>query len=368
MRILKYFLLLFLLLFIGAAVFLSTQNAEYDVSKSKIIKTPASTIYTYVNDYRNWESFYSKINATPFLEYSYPSNSNQKNASFSWNGSINGTLQTKFAKENDSLAILNFENDQNNSISIKFKDTLGGTKVTWNSKGNLSFKSKILSFFNGGTTSVVTNEIEKSLQNLDKILNYELNTFSININGIVHTKETFYLKQSIVSREKNVSKNIKILIPRMLRFVSKNKIETNGKPFVLYHKYDKINDLISLSVCMPVRDSVFISAGSDMQAGKINSFLNVKSTLLGDYKHLQKTWKKSEEYISKNKLQQNISVPIMEVYSKNNSDFKSPSKFITEVYIPIFYKIEKPIPTFKKVIDSAAIKTDEVTSQSSDKP
>lgn len=238
MRILKYILLLVLLLLIGLTVFVSTQKADYNVTASKVINTPKSTLYSYINDYRNWETFETKLISDQSITYNYPEITSGKGASFSWKGSTDGKMKTLFTKENDSIFINKYENGEKSEVTFKFKDTIGGTKVTWISKGKLDFKSKILSFFNGGINSVVGNQNELSLENLNKSLNYELNTFSIKVNGIVNRSATFYLKQSIVSREKNVNKNIKILLPRMTKFVEKNKIATNGKPFILYTKYD----------------------------------------------------------------------------------------------------------------------------------
>jgi effector-binding domain-containing protein len=356
MRILKYILLLVLLLLIGLTVFVSTQKADYNVTRSKVIKSPKATLYNYVNDYRNWETFDSKFLADKSLSFTYTEVTSGKGASFSWNGSFDGKMNTLFAKENDSIFINRYEDGEKSEVCFKFKDTIGGTKVTWKSKGKLDFKSKVLSFFNGGINSVVGNEYEKSLDNLNKTLNYELNTFSIKVNGIVNRAGTFYLKQTILSREKNVAKNIKILLPRMAKFVDKNKIATNGKPFILYTKYDRVNDLIGLSVCIPVRDSIFISAGSDMQSGQLPAYTALKTTLTGDYSHSQKVWKKGYEYLAKNKLERNTSLQIIEVYAKNSLDVKTPSEWITETYIPIFPKTVAPKPVYRKPNDSTAVK------------
>jgi hypothetical protein len=61
---------------------------------------------------------------------------------------------------------------------MEFKDTEGGTKVTWQSKG-MSFLLKFYTALNGGVEEVMEKMYEKSLANLDKALDYEINTFSI---------------------------------------------------------------------------------------------------------------------------------------------------------------------------------------------
>jgi effector-binding domain-containing protein len=356
MRILKYIVLLIILLFIGLTVFVSTQKADYNVTRSKVIKTPRATLYNFINDFRNWESFDSYLISNKSLSFTYPNVTSGKGGSFSWTGNSEGKMNTIFTKENDSIFINKYDDGEKSEVSFKFKDTVGGTKVTWQSKGKLDFKSKVLAFFDGGINAVVGNDYEKSLENLNKTLNFELNTFSIKVNGIVNRSGTFYLKQSIVSREKNVNKNIKILLPRMTKFADKNNITTNGKPFILYTKYDRVNDLIGLSVCIPVKDSIFISAGSDMQSGQLPAYSALKITLTGDYSHSQKVWKKGYEYLAKNKLERNPDLQIIEVYTKNSLDVKTPSQWITETYIPVVTKPVAAKPVYRRPVDSTAVK------------
>ena len=357
MRILKYILLLLLLFFIGLTVFVSTQKADYNITRNKVIKTPRSTIYNFVNDFRNWETFDSRILADKSIVFDYPEVTSGQGASASWKGSTDGSIKTIFVKENDSIAQDQYVDGEKLQITWNFKDTIGGTKVTLQSKGKLDFKSKVLAFFNGGINNVVGNEFEKNLENLNKTLNFELNTFDIKVNGIVNRSGTFYLKQSIFSREKSVSKNIRVITAKMTKFFTKNKMSMGGKPFVSYSRYDKLNDVIGFSVNVPVRDSISITAGSDVQSGELKPYTAVKITLTGDYSHMQKAWKKGYDYIAKNNLQINAAEQVIEIYTKGITEEKSPSKWITEIYIPVFPKVEVVKPIYKTSTDSVKAKT-----------
>lgn len=355
MRILKYIFLLLFLIFIGLTVFVSTQSPTYDVTRSKVIKNPNAVIFNYINDFRNWETFATWIQEDESIKFNYPELTIGKGGSCSWTSNNgNGTLKTTFVKENDSIAQNMVQNGEQSSIYWKFKDTIGGTKVTWRSKGKLDFKSKITAFFHGGINSVIGDSYEKSLENLNKTLDYEINTFKIKINGIVNCPSGFYLKQFIHCSQKDVDKNIKILIPRMEHFFEKNKIVKNGNPFIIYHQYDRANDNVGFSVCMPVRDSINISPGSDIQAGKMVNYTSLKTTLVGDYSHTQTAWKKALAYISTNKLERNTSGQIVEVYVKGRGEIKNPSKWVTEIYIPVYPKVI-PKPSYKKPTDSTKI-------------
>ncbi|MBC7524113.1 MAG: GyrI-like domain-containing protein [Flavobacterium sp.] len=360
MRILKYLFLIFILLFIGAFVFVTTQKANYEVEKSEIIKIKKSTAFNFINDFRNWETFYFLESNNKKLIYSYPNSTIGIGSSFSWSGLSEGSVKTTALKENDSISQKMSSNQDSSYLIWKFKDTLGGTKVTIKRKGTLDFKYKLLTFFNGGINNVMGCECENILLNLNKSLVYEINTYSIKINGFVNKSGSFYLKQTLLCREKSIIKNIKILMPKLKSFVTKNKIIMNGKPFVIYDKYDGINDLIKLSVCIPVRDSIFISEGSDIQSGKFSSYNTIKATLTGDYSHCQKAWLNINNFISKNKLERDNSHKIIEIYTKSYDEIKNPSKWITEIYIPVYSRPIVKSEITKIATDSSSIKSPKI--------
>src|SRR6476620_102473 len=71
MRILKYIFLLLLLALVGITVYVATQKGDFEVTKSSIIKTPRSTVFDYVNDYKNWETFGSWMSKDSDLHFNY---------------------------------------------------------------------------------------------------------------------------------------------------------------------------------------------------------------------------------------------------------------------------------------------------------
>jgi effector-binding domain-containing protein len=345
MRILKYILLLILLALVGITVYVATQKGDFEVSKSSVIKTPRTTVFDYINDFKNWETFGSWIKKDSELKFNYNSKTIGAGAKSFWKSSANeGDIKTYFVKENDSIAQkVNF-NGTTALLSWTFKDTIGGTKVTVHSKGKMDILTKITTFFKGGINSILGDTYEKSLLNLDKTLNYEMKTYSIKVNGIVQRSSGFCLKQTVSCHIKNVSKNIKILMSRMVRFSTKNKIVLAGKPFVLYNRYDIPNDFATISVCIPVRQKIFISPESDVASGEIIAFTCLKTTLVGDYSHAKEAWSNAQKYIVDNGLKQNFAGNYTEVYVKTIDDVKQPSKWITEIYIPVFPKVEAPKP------------------------
>ncbi|MBF2709297.1 SRPBCC family protein [Flavobacterium soyangense] len=347
MRILKYLFLLLLLSLVALSIFVATQKGNFTVERSKIINSPKSSVFNYVNDFKNWGEWNSLATEDSLINITYSKNTIGKGSSCTWEGKQgNGDLQTINIKENDSIfQIMNF-NGNSADVSMSFKDTLGKTRVSWKAKGKMGFLFKVLTAFNGGAEKIFGSVFEKSLNNLDKKLDYEINTYSVKVNGLVNNPETFYLAQTFTSEFSKVSKNSGIVISKITTFCKKNNITISGKPFVIYHTYDITNELTKMSVCIPIKEPIFLVEGSDILSEKLQPFQAVKTTLAGDYSHTKKALDKTQEYLKTNYLNADTVFSHIEIYIIGKNDINNPSKWITEIYYPIRQKVvSKPIVT-----------------------
>lgn len=339
MRILKYLFLLMVLLFIGVTVYIATLKGDFKVKQTAIIHSPRGVVFDYVNDYKNWETFGSWMTKEHGITFVYPAKTMGAGAQFNWdNGSDNGSLKTYFVKENNSIQQKGYFNGTTAEMHWKLNDTVGGTTITVEARGKMDLLTKISTFFSGGFGSVANDALEKSLRNLDKTLAYEMKTYSIKVNGIVQRNSGFCLKQTVTCRIKSLPRNIKIMMPKMLHFFKKNNLSMSGKPFILYERYDRANDIVTFSVCAPTAEQIFITSGSEITSGEIVPFTCLKTTLTGDYSHLKEAWTKAENYIRDNGYTPNFAGKYAEVYIKTIDDVKQPSKWITEIHIPVFPK------------------------------
>jgi hypothetical protein len=341
MRILKYIFILIILAFIGITVYVATQKGDFEISKTSLLKTQRSTIFDYVNDYKNWETFGSWMTKPNMVAFTYPSKTMGIGGSCSWaNGTDVGNIKTFFAKENDSLLQKINYNGTKANLHWSFKDTIGGTKISIYCHGDMDVMTKIKVFFKGGISSIANDVIEKSLLNLDKTLAYEMKTYTIKVNGIEQRSSGFCLKQTVSCTLNKLPRNIKIIMSKMVHFFKKNKIPQAGKPFVMYDRYDPANDFVTFSVCIPTTTLIEVMPGSDITSGEIIPFTCLKTTLIGDYSHNKEAWTKAKKYMSDNQLIENFAGKYTEVYVKTIDDIKQPSKWITEIYMPVFPKAE----------------------------
>jgi effector-binding domain-containing protein len=344
MRILKYLFLLLLLSLVALSIFVATQKGEFTVEKSKIINSPKSAVFNYVNDTKNWQDWNSLAVEDSLINIILSEITIGKGSSFTWDGKQGtGDFLTTNVKENDSInQTMNF-NGNAAEVSMSFKDTIGGTKVSWKAKGKMGFMYKVLTAFNGGAGAIIGSMFEKSLNNLDKKLDYEINTYSVKVDGLVNHPETYYLAQTFTSEFSKVGKNSEIVFSKITTFCKKNNIVISGKPFIIYHTYDKIKELTKLSICIPIKDPIFIIEGSDISSKTLPPFEAVKTTLTGDYSHNKKALDKTEEYLRSKYLTADTAFSHLEIYTIGKNEINNPSKWTTEIYYPIKQKaVAKP--------------------------
>lgn len=342
MRILKYLFLLILLALIGLAVYVATQRGDYSVTKSQYIKAPRTVVYQFLADLSNWEDW---PEWEPGIRIRMGEATTGVGSSLTWTDSENaGELKTAFLKENDSLAHEFTVADFPGVGAWKLRDSAGGTVVTWKVKGKLSFVPKVNATLKGGPNYVMGNLFARSLSKLEKTLVYESNTYTIKIDGQFIKPATIYVGQTIVSTFENQQKNIRVMSRKLDYFFTKNKIVPAGKPFVRYDYFDEKTKQTRFTVCYPVRDTILTSPGSDISFGSFGEYRAVRTTLTGDYTHLKEAWDKTFSYIDEKKFKFSDAGQYLEVFKVSKSEEKRPSKWITEIYVPIQYEAApKPV-------------------------
>jgi effector-binding domain-containing protein len=345
MKILKYLFLLSLLTLVALTVFVATQKGIFSIERSKVINSPRATVYNYVNDFRNYEDFESWSLEDPSMRMTFPSKTIGNGASYSWEGAEGiGNAITLKTKDGESIQQKMKFDGTEADVNWTFKDTLAGkTVVTWKAKGTMSFLFKIYTALNGGSDNVIGTIYEKSLANIDKNLDYETKTFTVKVNGVVKKTETPYIKQTFTSEISKVNKNARVVIPKLIHFSQTNGLHNNGKPFIIYHTYDTTTGLAKISICLPINKEISISAGSDILAGKLNSFEAVKTTLTGDYSHTNEAITKTRAFINNEKIVPELAWSHLEILTVSKLDVKSPSKLVTEIYFPTKPKVV-PVP------------------------
>ncbi|CAM4025713.1 GyrI-like domain-containing protein [Flavobacterium branchiophilum] len=351
MKILKYFFLLIMLLVTAASIFVATLNPNYVVVRTKIIKTPRITAYQYINDLRNWEEFGSWKEDNPNMQFDYSVNSSGKGSYYNWkNGNDFGRIETVSNKEGMLIVQKMNDNGEISDVFWQFKDTLGKTKITFKNIGKMGFSNKIFTGIQGGIDHVVGTIFERSLENVNRILDFEVNTYKVKINGYIQKSFFYYLQKTIISKDVHIKKNIPILIHDINQFSQKNNIHTVGIPFIKYNKKDPNRQVTSYTVGIELKEMIYTSKESEFVVDSLPATHYIKTTLTGDYSHLYQAKMKTLNFIYKNKLMEDFEKSYLEYYVKDKSISNNPSTWITEIYVPIKTKA-KPKKYYKPKVE-----------------
>ena len=117
-------------------------------------------------------------------------------------------------------------------------------------------------------------------------------------------------------------------------------------------------------MCVPVEEEILTTSGSEISGGHFDEFLAVKTTLTGDYSHNIEAWNKTINYINKKKLIKDTEGLNIEVYKISLPKERKPSKWVTEIYIPVKKRvyIPKPKPTeVQEVVGTSETSTTNTT-------
>jgi hypothetical protein len=355
MKIVKYLSLLFLLFLLAFVVFVATQPATYKITKQINIKNPPNLIFDYVNDYSNWNDW-QHFNTEENVTFITSQNTIGKKSYVKWG--TESAMITTFA-QNDSISQYFIQKDNKQTLHWKFKKANKGTLASVTIKGDLSFTEKIYSVLNGGITSYVGTQIQESLNNLNTYFISELGEYKIKVDGLTNRPAINYIEQKDSCFVKDFPKKTKALLKTMKNFIKSNDIETLGVPFVLFHDQSNSTKIV-YAMCVPVKEEVLTTPDSQIKGKKYESFLAIKTTLKGDYSHMKKAWAKTRNYALTKKFNEDKRGVYIGIYKKSPPEVNEPSKWVTEIYLPIVKKKAAP----KKVIVNDSTET--VTSEKLD--
>jgi predicted transcriptional regulator YdeE len=337
MKIVKYIFLLLLLAAVAFTVFVATQAGSYDIQEEKIINIPRASLFNYVNDYSNWNNITILADTDTTTVYTFSDTTSGPGAYASWKtGENEGEIKTLKVKDLDSIIQSAAAGTNTSKIYWTFKDTLNtSTKVKVRLKGNLSFTEKAYALLKGGTEQQLESALENGLQKLKTFLTNEINNYAVAIKGKAVKNNAYYIGYPTTSSINGINQRVATIVPRLLSFVKTNNMGKNGVPFVVYDKYDRLNNSAAYTICIPLKEEIFTAPGSEFVGGELKSFTALKTTLNGDYSHLKEAWNKAYSHIAEKQLELNTTGQYVEVYSVNMQQTRQPSKWVTDIYFPI---------------------------------
>lgn len=340
MKILKYTLLLLLLIAVSLTVFVATQDEKFSVESEKVIAFPKSTIFNYIADLKNWDTW-------------HPDNKD-KSVIDSVSRGIGGALQygnikvdTQKYFPNDSLTFSLENRPEISTYQFKFMDNNdGASTVKLQTSGEMDFWTKFKVLFRG-KEAVLGEYNTKVLNDINYFLTRELSTFSVQNVGLVYLPETFYIKKHVESDLNNLGMSIFDAIESLKKFVNNNPdIQIKDNPFSIFSEVDFISGKLSYEVCLPITEEIYTSSGSDIISGKQAATYGYKTIMVGDYSHSDKAWAENAKAVEEYRLTPHPTIKSISVYNTSVLDTRKPSEWVTEIVTPVNETVlpEKVIP------------------------
>ncbi|GAA4281218.1 GyrI-like domain-containing protein [Gaetbulibacter aestuarii] len=337
MKALKYLLFLLLIAVIGFSIYVALQPNSYKITVKKTIDAPAPVVYDLVNDFNNWDSWLSLTNGNPELVLNVSDHSSGPDSYLSWDlKNHSGSIKTTGVNPNKMI-------DQ--EISYKNFPSLGGiwgfnqndnaTDVSFTlASENLSFSFKAKSILKGGIEKQIEPELVEGLNKLDSFVVARMHQYSIKVDGITNHSGGYYLYTTTSCKLNAFTEKMEASLSSLKQYVTENNITTGGAPFTLFYNWDRDNNAVVFSSCIPTTEKV-ITTSSEILTGQLEPFKALKTTLQGNYSNLNEAWQKANDYISQYGLKAREDGPMLELYVTDPQTTPNPADWVTEIFIAL---------------------------------
>lgn len=342
MKILKYLFFLFLIIIIGASVYIATKDGSYQIEKQQMIAAPQEVIYDEVNDFTTWQDWEAWSRNDEDLIINYGETTSGEGATYTYKSEESGEGEIKTIKAiphssiDQTITIKTTFGKSISDIYWKFEEKNDSTLVTWGLKGDQTFMEKASFLFQDESLGeMMKPKFEKGLSNLKAEIRKEMESYTINVDGITQHGGGYYMYLTTASKISQVTDRMEKMVSEVGNYMTSNNIEIIGKPFILYNEWNVERGTAIYSAAYFTPSEVITPQESAVLNGFMPNQKTLKTTLNGDYDNLQEAWEKAYTYITSNGLTVSEESEGFEVYVVGPKDNANPAEWITQIYIPL---------------------------------
>lgn len=332
MKIIKYFLLLFLLAFVSLFVFILTQSPEYKIERKFTVDAPKEIVYNYINDLDNW---------TDWMKSTKTNNGIYK-IELENLGSYN--VRSEYSHPYDSLSQDILNDNKISNIIWRLKGHQNKTDIVFTFSGTLDFKTKFTTFFKGTPNQVATNSLDK---NIDAFIVYfikQYKEFDVTVDAIKTTPSIQYLYLEASSSIGMLNTDLIALNKDLSEFCKVNQIEVAGDPYLILDN-NRTKDILKYRFALPIKGHIFLNEEEKYKIDTLAKQSYFESTLNGYYTFLPEALRKTRTEISNRELNVLTDQPIVLLLKKSVIDSRLAAEWETVIKIPVEQKIVPVVPT-----------------------
>jgi uncharacterized protein YndB with AHSA1/START domain len=173
--LLKKILLALLILIVLFLIVVQFQPSQYTVTRSEVISAPPETVFSLVNDFRNWKRWSPWADLDPNMKEEHEGASSGVGAVYRWSGNDDvgkGSMRITESRPPEVIAIdLEFQEPFASRAANRFDFAPDGSgvKVNWSMSGDNDFAGKAFSLLMGGMDKAIGKDFEKGLAKLKNV-------------------------------------------------------------------------------------------------------------------------------------------------------------------------------------------------------
>jgi len=332
-RKIKYFLLLILVLSVALGGYFISLDSHYTVVRERKIDAPANLVYLQIADLKNWEKWAPWKDKDSLIKFEYPGKTHGEGDYFRFTDTEgNRQKLTNVTLQPDTLIVQTLSStDEMQEYKWQIIPQEKGVKVRWTVSGELK---PIQRFFADQMDDLMGPAMVRGLELIDRNVHKDMEKHETTILKPVDLSATYYLYKTASCKMDSLGKTMDEILPEVIIYAVKNQIEMNGKPFVVYNKWDEQNNSVIFSAGVPTKEKILVS-DANILTGEMPGGHYQKVKYQGDYKYMREAWKRAYDYINQ---KENIIVDTtrepFEEYAVGHTKSLNPADWITYIYIP----------------------------------
>ncbi len=330
----KYFLLLIFLAGVMIFGYFISLDNQFKVVRQRQINAPANLVFRQIADLKNWDKWAPWKEKDSTIQFEYPGSTNKEGDYFRFTDN-RGKRQklTNLTLTEDTMIVQSLaSNDQIQEFVWKIIPQKNGVKVIWTIEGELPFWQRI---YSRQMEDMIGPTMTRGLELIEKNVHQDMNKHKTTILKSVDLSSTYYLYKTAGCKIDSIGKKMDKTLPEVLLYAINHKIEMNGKPFVIYNKYDEENNAVIFSTCVPTKEKTVVT-DADILTGETPGGHYLKIKYQGNYKFIREAWNLAYAYInSRDYMMIDDKRKTFEVYAVGHTKSLNPADWITYIYIPL---------------------------------
>ena len=314
-------LLIIAVLIVALLLWLSMQPANYEVVRRRVINVKPEQVYPLVADFKHWPSWSPWVMHEPSATLEFGETTDIKGGWYTWQGQHIGAGKMLHSAliENESIdQQLTFYKPMKTSSQVfwRFNPVGEHTEVTWGMRGKMPFLFRWMSQLMDG---FVGKDYEIGLDQLAMKAGDMSQPFDIEFLGEVEVEAQDYIGSHFAGPLEDMKAIMRDEFAKVIQAAADNGMAINGPPFTLYHEFNKKDKLVICDIAVPVVEAKEVDG---LISGALLGQKYMRTTLKGDYEHLEKTWYSAFSHVRMYKAKLLMGKPMVERYMSNPLESK----------------------------------------------